>query len=249
MCAKKKSPETDLIFESVHELNDMADACEDDRMLRLSVDTKARVKVGPFSRGGYSRFPVKALDHDFTPDTILVPVGISVPKYDEVYIDLCYHRAPADAWIDSLEYFWQEQRHQFPNTTHLVLNLDNGPENNSHRTQFIARLVQFADNTGLSITLAYYPPYHSKYNPIERCWGVLENLWRGQLLDSVEAVVAFASKMTYNGVKAVVRLVDKVYEKGVRLSKAAIKPVEKRLDRDKVLPKYRVTITPAAPSP
>lgn len=238
-----------MIFDYVHQLNDMADACENDRVLRLSLDTKARVKIGRFGRGGYSRVAVKALDHDFEPDAILVPVGIAVPKYDEVYIDLCHDRAPADAWVDSLEHFWQQQGHRFPNTTHLVLNLDNGPENNSHRTQFMARLVQFADKTGLTITLAYYPPYHSKYNFIERCWGVLENVWRGHLLDCVEAVVAFASKMRYNGVQAVVRLVDKVYEQGVRLPKAAMAHVEQRLDRDEVLPKYRVTITPAALRP
>ncbi len=36
------------------------------------------------------------------------------------------------------------------------------------------------------------PPYHSKYNPIERCWGILENHWNGDVLDSVETVVTFA---------------------------------------------------------
>ena len=43
----------------------------------------------------------------------------------------------------------------------------------------------------------YYPPYHSKYNPIERCWGVLEVYWNGELLDSEEAVLGFAANMTY----------------------------------------------------
>ena len=223
----------------------MADTSEHDEVLRLSLDTKTHVKVGRFSRGGYSRILRKALDHDFAPDEILVPMGIFLPKYDELYIDLCSDRAPADAWVDSLQYFWQQHAHRFPNTRHLLLNLDNGPENNSHRTQFIARLVQFADAAGLTITLAYYPPYQSKYNAIERCWGVLENLWRGVLLDSVDAVVAFAAKMRYNGVKAAVRLVNNVYNKGIRLSKAAMAELELRLERDDALPKYRVTITPA----
>ena len=47
--------------------------------------------------------------------------------------------------------------------------------------------------------MAYYPPYHSKYNPIERCWGILENHWNGSLLDSIGAVVGFAESMTYAG--------------------------------------------------
>jgi len=80
-----------------------------------------------------------------------------------------------------------------------VLNLDNGPESHSHRTQFMFRLVQFVQRTGVAVRLAYYPPYHSKYNPIERCWGILEMHWNGALLDSREAVCRFTASMTWKG--------------------------------------------------
>ena len=53
------------------------------------------------------------------------------------------------------------------------------------RSQFLKRIVAFARKYRLVVQLAYYPPYHSKYNPIERCWGVLEMHWNGSLLDSV----------------------------------------------------------------
>ncbi|NJO84626.1 MAG: hypothetical protein HC828_18895, partial [Blastochloris sp.] len=46
-------------------------------------------------------------------------------------------------------------------------------------TQFIQRLVAFVDQTGLTVQLAYYPPYHSKYNPIERCWAFWSNTGMG----------------------------------------------------------------------
>jgi transposase len=52
----------------------------------------------------------------------------------------------------------------------LVIYLDNGPRNSGSRTQFLKRMIEFADWSGLEIRLVYYPPYHSKYNPIERCW-------------------------------------------------------------------------------
>ena len=61
------------------------------------------------------------------------------------------------------------------------------------------RIVDFAHYTSLTVRLAYYPPYHSKYNPIERCWGILENHWNGALLDSIEAVIRFATTMTWQG--------------------------------------------------
>jgi transposase len=56
----------------------------------------------------------------------------------------------------------------------------------------------FADATGLEVKLVYYPPYHSKYNPIEHCWGVLENHWNGTLLNRVATVVEWARTMTWN---------------------------------------------------
>src|SRR2546427_6593672 len=52
--------------------------------------------------------------------------------------------------------------------------MDNGPESSGKRTQFLQRMVAFCDAIGKPIQLLYYPPYHSKYNPIERCWGLLE---------------------------------------------------------------------------
>ena len=63
----------------------------------------------------------------------------------------------------------------------------------------------------MAVQLAYYPPYHSKYNPIERVWGVLKNHWNGSLLDTVETVLNFAQTMTWNGQNPVVKLVEKTY--------------------------------------
>jgi len=104
--------------------------------------------------------------------------------------------------------------------------------------------VRFADATGLEVKLVYYPPYHSKYNLIERCWGILEGHWNGTLLNSVHTVVEWARTMTWNGVQPVVTLIEKTYDKGVRIAKAAFKAVESRLQRDKILPKYEILIQP-----
>ncbi|MCU7881572.1 MAG: hypothetical protein KZQ66_16770 [Candidatus Thiodiazotropha sp. (ex Lucinoma aequizonata)] len=74
----KKIQETDAIFEEVHQVNSEAD--QEDGILRISLDTKAAVKVGPFSRGGYSRQGERACDHDFAPETTLTPFDILLPK-------------------------------------------------------------------------------------------------------------------------------------------------------------------------
>ena len=132
--------------------------------------------------------------------------------------------------VDAIEDLWLSLENQTEIHT-IVINADNGPENSSRRTQFIKRIVEFAKNKSIDVSLAYYPPYHSKYNPVERVWGVLENHWRGQLLDSIDKVIGFAKTMKWNGKNPVVKVVDKIYETGVRLSKSSMKTYENMLNR------------------
>lgn len=185
---------------------------------------------------------VKALDHDYRPDAVIVPVGILLPKSGRVWIYMVPSPATADAIVDAIDTWWRDNRASFPGVKRLVLDQDNGPENNSHRTQFMGRIVSFADHAAIDVRLAYYPPYHSKYNPIERYWGALERSWNGSLLDTVGAVVGHASKMTWKGLTPVVELVEKVYERGVALTKAAMKAVEARLTREATLGRWFLDI-------
>jgi transposase len=153
-------------------------------------------------------------------------------------------RVTSDCLVDRLAQWWEGVRPRFAHITTLVLNLDNGPESHSHRTQFVARLVQFAADYNLTVRLAYYPPYHSKYNPIERCWGILEQHWNGTLLDSIETVLRFAATMTWKGVRPTVTLVTTVYARGVTLTKAAMAVVETHLTRHPTLGKWCLDILP-----
>jgi transposase len=210
-------------------------------VIRISIDTKANVKVGPFSRGGYSRQEVKACDHDFHPDTILRPFGIFLPAYDENYFYFTDSNATADFMVDSLEDLWPMIKARFnPHT--IAINADNGPENSSRRSQFMKRLFGFAIKHEVSISLIYYPPYHSKYNPVERVWGVLENHWKGQLLESVEKVLGLAKTMTYNGLRPTVKLINQTYKKGVKLTKNAMQKLERMVERVKGIEKWAVDI-------
>jgi hypothetical protein len=104
------------------------------------------------------------------------------------------------------------------------------------------RIVDFVESEKIEIELAYYPPYHSKYNPIERVWGVLEKHWNGTLLDSVSKVIGFAKSMTYNGISPIVKLVDKIYNTGVKLTESEMKEVEKKIIRLVGLEKWSVKV-------
>ena len=93
------------------------------------------------------------------------------------------------------------------------------------------RLVQFAQRFHLTLRLADYPPYHSKYNPVERCWGIIEQHWNGALLDSLDAVLGFAATMTWKGMHPAVALVSTIYERGVTLTTEQMVLVESHLTR------------------
>jgi hypothetical protein len=225
-------------------MNAAADAVPDS--LRISIDAKATVKVGPFARGGKSRAPTAACDHDFKPSATVTPVGILVPTTDEAFVYAVTSKVTSDCLVDCLTQWWEAVQGRFAHITTLLINLDNGPENHSRRTQFMYRLVEFVRHYGISVRLAYYPPYHSKYNPIERYWGILEQHWNGALLDTIDAVLNFTASMTWNGIHPVVELVTTVYQTGVRLSQDAMAGIEAQIQRLPGLDKWFVDITPSA---
>jgi hypothetical protein len=236
----KKVPKTDAIFEQLKVVNPEADRADD--TLRISIDAKATVNVGPSSRRGRTRTGTKAADHDFKPEAKLTPFGIFLPEHDDLWLYMAHSKITSDFIVDRLAQWWQEVRLRFLGVKKLVINLDNGPENQSRRTQFLKRIVEFARKFGLEVQLAYYPPYHSKYNPIERCWGILEMHWNGSLLDSIAAVVGFAGSMTWKGKHPVVRVVETVYATGVKLKPKEMKALESEVVRLAGLGKWFVKI-------
>lgn len=239
----KKKPETDAIFDQLHKINPEAD--ETKGVIRISMDAKADIKIGPFSRCGYNRGGIKGSDHDFDPDAILKLFGIHLPAYDQQFFFFSKSKVTPDFMIDALENIWPEIEEKYnPHT--LVINSDNGPECNSHRTQFMKRIVEFACGKGIKIILAYYPPYHSKYNPVERVWGILEKHWNGEILDSVDKVLGFAGTMKWNGNNPVVKMVKSTYETGVKVGKKAMEKYEAMIKRLPGLEKWFVVISPQA---
>ena len=224
----------------MNDVNQAADAADD--VLRISMDAKATVKVGPFARGGKSRVPVQAADHDFQPEATVTPVGIFLPALDELFVYGVTSKVTRDCLVDRLVHWWESVCRRFAPITTLGINLDNGPENHSRRTQFMQRIVAFVQQYQLSVWLAYYPPYHSNYNPIERCWGILETPWNGTLLDSIDAVIQLASSMRWKGQHPVVELVTTTYQTGVKLTKEVMAAVEGQLPRLPTREKWFVDI-------
>jgi len=112
------------------------------------------VKVGPFARGGKSRIPTAAADHDFHPSATVTPVGILLPTMDELFVYGITSKVTSDCLVDCLIRWWETVRERFAHIRLLVINLDNGPENHSRRAQFMRRMVDFVQRYGISVRLA-----------------------------------------------------------------------------------------------
>ena len=102
--------------------------------------------------------------------------------------------------VDSLCQWWETLSKKEKQAGEIIqIKMDNSPENSDVRTQFLKRMVELAAQIKKSFHLLYFPPYHSKYNPIELCWGILEQHWNGTLLKDVDTMLGWAKSMTWKG--------------------------------------------------
>jgi len=240
----KKIKEVDEIFENVWKVNEESD--KNPKSLRISIDAKAKLNIGNFSRGGKSRDKEakEADDHDMNPTAKLVPYGILNVLTGVLTFFFGTSIETSDFIADCIENWWKENLPNYMGMEELVINLDNGPNSSGKRTQFIKRMTEFSDKYNIKVRLIYYPPYHSKYNSIERCWGRLEEHWNGEILNSVNKALEWAKTMTWKGLKPIVHLCHNIYKKGVKLSKKEMKAYESRIIRSASLPKWDIVIEP-----
>lgn len=216
-----------------------------EKVKRISMDCKATVELGDYSRGGKTRGNNQAQDHDLGKKEKYIPCGIVDEDSGQLYISFGSSYKTSDFIVDSLSQWWETLEEKEKKGIEVIqIKLDNGSENSGVRTQFLKRMVELAEEIQKSFHLLYYPPYHSKYNPIERCWGGLEQHWNGTLLTDVDTMLGWAKSMTWKGSHPIIALNEKTYERGIKLSQKEMKELEKRLERNPNLPKWEIFIRP-----
>ena len=183
---QKKIAQTDAIFDNVQKNQEAVHA---GNVRRLSIDCKATVKIGEVSRGGRTRGDHRACDHDLGLKEKYIPCGPVDEDTARLHLIFGSSYKTSDVIVDALESWWAalEESEQVA-MGRLQLKMDNGPESSGQRRQFLNRRVAFCYRIGKPIQLLYDPPYHSKCNPIERCWGILEWHWNGAQLVDVETM-------------------------------------------------------------
>jgi Rhodopirellula transposase DDE domain len=189
----------------------------------------------------------RASDHDLGGKEKAIPCGLGDEERAALHIPFGRSYQTRDVIVETIEAKWNALDEQEKAKTSLMqITMDNGPERSGRRTQFLSRMVQFAEVSKRPMHVLYYPPYHSKYNPIARCWGLIEWQWHGAKRLDVETMLGWAKKMTGKGLHPVVALSRHVYTKGIALGTVAMEAVEARLQRDPHLPKDDMVIHPAS---
>jgi hypothetical protein len=165
----------------------------------------------------YTQAPIEVYDHDWPSLAVgkAIPHGLYDLSENIGYVQIGVSRDTHEFAIDSLRYWWQTYgRKQYPTATTLLLTCDGGGSNSSRSYLFKAALQALAIELGLDIRVAHYPPYSSKYNPIEhRLFPHLTRVCQGVIFDSVETVKdLMATTTTAKGLEVFSTVINTVYQ-------------------------------------
>lgn len=192
----------------------------------LSIDTKKKELLGNFYRDGrlYTQEAIEVFDHDFptAASGVVFPHGIYDVGLNRGHINLGTSHETSQFACDSIERWWQQHgRQQYPQATRLLLLCDGGGSNSARRYVFKEELQKLADRLGMEIRVAHYPPYCSKYNPIEhRLFPHVTRACQGVVFHTVPIVKSLMEKThTSTGLHVTVDIIDQVYEVGRKCAK------------------------------
>ena len=215
----------------------------------LSIDTKKRELIGTFYRAGrlYTRQGLLAWDHDFPSwaEGVVVPYSLYDLKRNFGYVHLGTSRDTTEFACDSIAWWWSGYgQYLYPGARSVCLLCDGGGSNSATKYLFKEDLQKLADRLGLEIRVTHYPPYCSKFNPIERrLFPHLTRAAQGVLFDCVETVKRlFEKTRTQTGLGVVVEVARKVYAAGRKYA-AGFKEKMKILFDD-FLPKWNYRAVP-----
>jgi hypothetical protein len=213
----------------------------------LSLDCKKKELLGTLYRDGkvLTVGQQKSYDHDF-PNLAkgkVIPHGIYDLQTNQGFITIGNSSETADFIADNLRWWWENYGiHQYPDAKHLMLLCDAGGGNSYRHHAFKKALQRLAQEIGLDIIVCHYPPYASKWNPIEhRLFCHMHKAMSGQMFLNYETVQELIQNTrTDTGLTVKTRINLKEYETGIKTAKSEVD--EKRIQYHKDLPElnYRI---------
>jgi len=213
----------------------------------ISIDCKKKEKLGNLSRDGrcLSTGPIETYDHDYEhlSKGKVVPHGIYDLNTKTGYISVGVSSETAEFVYDNLMWWWTEHGiHQYPDAESILILCDAGGANSYRHHVFKYWMIQFAKQTGVSLVICHYPPYSSKWNPIEhRLFCHVHRATAGVVFDKYQTVIdTIAKTATSTGLKVIVRMNWKFYQTGQKIDKPKIEVNRIRPHPDIPMLNYRI---------
>ena len=215
----------------------------------ISMDTKKKEDLGNFYRDGklYTQEELKTYDHDFKSYAVgtVVPHSFYDLKLNIGYVQIGVSHDTSEFACDSFRHWWYTHgRQNYLEASAILILCDGGGSNSSLHYIFKQDLQVLAEEIGVEIRIAHYPPYCSKYNPIEhRFFPHVTRACQGVVFSSIEIVQELIEKTnTKAGLKAFVHVIGKVYETGRKV--AADFKENMRIVFDDILPRFNYRAIP-----
>ena len=206
----------------------------------ISVDTKKKELIGNYANAGQQWRPAKrprqVRGHDFpTPDVPRAyPYGIYDVGRNTGFVNVGTDHDTGAFAVASIRGWWHHEGHRlYPAATTIVITADGGGSNGWRLRLWKLELQQFANDTGLPISVCHFPPGTSKWNKIEhRLFSFISSNWRGEPLRDYETVVHLIAKTTTaKGLTVTCRLDRRKYPTGRKVTKDDMKQVNLQPDK------------------
>jgi hypothetical protein len=217
----------------------------------LCIDTKKKELLGRLHRRGpcYSTAPQRVYDHDYRylATGLLVPHGVYDVVANHGFITLGTSHDTSAFACDALFLAWTVLFcHRYPTATEVLVLCDGGGSNAARSLRFKEDLIALAQRLGLRLRIAHYPPYTSKWNPIEhRLFSQVERTWSGVMLDSPETARRTVERTTTEtGLRVTARILDKVYTIGRKCSNGFREIKDRFIRHDLSLGKWNYVVDP-----
>lgn len=215
----------------------------------ISIDTKKKEKIGNLYREGrlYCQQPIEVFDHDYPhlADGKVIPHGIYDLKINKGYITIGTCAETAAFTTDNILWWWENYGiHLYGGCKQILILCDAGGSNGYRRISFKKELQRIATQMGVRIIISHYPPYSSKWNPIEhRLFPHVHRAMQGVVFSSYELVKELIGKThTSKGLSVEVRIVKLEYKTGLKCSRDDID--DNRILFHEDLPDLNYTILP-----
>jgi hypothetical protein len=215
----------------------------------VSMDTKKKELLGNFYRDGKidTQATIETNDHDFgsAGTGVVIPHGLYDVGRNQGFVHLNTSHDTSELACDSIAAWWDEHgRSAYPEAKKMLLLCDGGGSNSASRHLFKQDLQELANRLGIEIRVAHYPPYCSKYNPIEhRLFPHVTRACRGVIFHTLDTVKHYMAKAeTTKGLRVTVSILDKAYATG-RKCAAEFKKAMK-IVFDEFLPKWNYRAVP-----